>query len=70
MKSYSKDKELLSVYIDGELSPSEKIYRRKDKIFFRTAKDLSELKRLKELTNASVERISDSPFLKQGCLQI
>lgn len=65
MKSYSKDKELLSAYIDGELSPSEKKYiEEKIKSSLELQKDLSELKRLKELTNASVERISDSPFFE------
>jgi len=65
MKKYNTDKELLSAYIDGELSQSEKkLIEEKIKSSLELQKELSDLKRLKELTSSSMERISDSPFFE------
>ena len=65
MKKLKMDKELLSAYIDGELSPSEKkLIEEKIKSSLELQKELSDLKRLKELTSTSIERISESPFFE------
>ncbi len=65
MKKNNTDKELLSAYIDGELSQSEKkLIEEKIKSSLELQKELSDLKRLKELTSSSMERISDSPFFE------
>jgi hypothetical protein len=63
-KNYT-DKELLSAYIDGELSLSEKkSIEDKIKSSLELQKELSDLKKLKELTSNSVDRISESPFFE------
>ncbi len=65
MKKHMMDKELLSAYIDGELSPSEKkLIEEKIKSSLELQKELSDLKRLKELTSSSLDRISESPFFE------
>lgn len=65
MKKNNTDLELLSAYIDGELSPSEKKYiEEKIKSSLELQKELSDLKKLKELTSTSVDRISESPFFE------
>lgn len=65
MKNYYKDKELLSAYIDGELSQEEKKYiEEKIKSSLQLQKDLSDLKKLKNLTSNSMARVSDSPFFE------
>lgn len=63
-KNYT-DKELLSAYIDGELSLNEKkLIEDKIKTSLELQKELSDLKKIKELTSGSVERISESPFFE------
>jgi len=65
MKKNNKDIELLSAYIDGELSPTEKRYiEEKIKSSLELQKELFDLKKLKELTSSSVDRISESPFFE------
>ncbi len=61
----NKDIELLSAYLDGELSPSEKKYiEEKINTSLELQKDLSELKELKDLTAGSFNRISESPYFE------
>ena len=65
MRKNKTDIELLSAYVDGELSPAEKKYiEEKIKSSLELQKDLSDLKKLKELTSSSVDRISESPFFE------
>lgn len=65
MKNFNNDKELLSAYIDGELSQEEKKYiEEKIKSSLELQKLLGELKRLKDLTSNSFERVADSPFFE------
>jgi len=65
MKNLYKDKELLSAYIDGELSPKEKEYiEGKISSSLELQRELSEMKRLKELTSSSYERIAEAPFFE------
>ncbi len=65
MKNFNNDKELLSAYIDGELSQEEKKYiEEKIKSSLELQKLLVELKRLKDLTSNSFERVTDSPFFE------
>lgn len=69
MKKFSNDKELLSAYVDGELSPEEKIYiEGKIKTSLELQKDLADLKKLKEITSVSISKISDSPFFETRVL--
>lgn len=69
MKNFYNDKELLSAYIDGELSQEEKKYI-EDKInsSLELQKVLADLKKIKELTSSSFEKISDSPFFETRVL--
>jgi hypothetical protein len=65
MKKFNTDKELLSAYVDGELSQNEKkLIEEKIKSSLELQKELSELKRLKELTSGSFNRITESPFFE------
>ena len=65
MKNFNNDKELLSAYIDGELSQEEKKYiEEKIKSSLELQKDLADLKKLKNLTTSSVDKISDSPYFE------
>lgn len=65
MKKFNKDKELLSAYIDGELSQKEKQYLEdKIKSSLELQKELLDLKKLKELTQNSGEQLSDSPYFE------
>jgi hypothetical protein len=65
MKKIGTEKELLSAYVDGELSPAEKkAIEEKIKSSLELQKELSDLKKLKELTSTSVDRISESPFFE------
>ena len=69
MKKYNKDLELLSSYLDGELSQSEKKYiEDKIKTSLELQKELVDLKKLKELTTGSISKISDSPFFETRVL--
>jgi len=65
MKKLNSDIELLSAYLDGELSPAEKKYiEDKIKSSLELQKELSDLKRLKELTASSTDKIAESPFFE------
>lgn len=65
MKKLNTDIELLSAYIDGELSPAEKKYiEEKIKSSLELQKELSDLKKLKELTTSSLDKVSESPFFE------
>ncbi|HCY76317.1 MAG TPA: hypothetical protein DHV28_10380 [Ignavibacteriales bacterium] len=65
MKKLNTDIELLSAYIDGELSPAEKKYiEEKIKSSLELQKELSDLKKLKELTTFSLDKVSESPFFE------
>jgi|WetSurMetagenome_2_1015567.scaffolds.fasta_scaffold75699_2 hypothetical protein len=65
MKKFNTDKELLSAYVDGELTQSDKnLIEEKIKSSLELQKELSDLKKLKELTSHSVKRIPDSPFFE------
>ncbi|MFZ2324956.1 MAG: hypothetical protein WAV89_14835 [Ignavibacteriaceae bacterium] len=65
MKNFNNDKELLSAYIDGELSQAEKKYiEDKIKSSLELQKELSDLKKLKDLTSSSMDIIPDSPFFE------
>jgi hypothetical protein len=61
----NKDKKILSAYVDGELSASEKKYiEEKLKSSLELQKYLSDLKQIKELTANSTDRISESPYFE------
>ena len=61
----NKDIELLSAYVDGELSQPEKKYiEEKIKSSLELQKELSDLKKLKELAAGSFDRISESPYFE------
>lgn len=65
MKKIDTEKELLSAYIDGELSPAEKkSIEEKIKSSLELQKELSDLKELKNLTSSSIDRISESPYFE------
>lgn len=65
MKNLYKDKELLSAYIDGELSQKEKEYiEGKISSSLELQRELAELKRIKELTASSYEHIAEAPFFE------
>jgi hypothetical protein len=65
MKKNNIDIELLSAYVDGELSPADKKHiEEKIKSSLELQKELADLKKLKELTSSSVDRISESPFFE------
>ncbi len=65
MKTDTKIKELLSAYIDGELSPKEKEYiEEKISSSLELQKELADLKRLKELTASAYERLPEAPFFQ------
>ena len=66
MKIINKyDIELLSAYIDGELSPEE-IKRLEEKLSYtpELREKLAELKKVKELTKASVKKIPEAPYFE------
>jgi hypothetical protein len=63
MKKYNSDFEKLSAYIDGELPLSEKNeLEQKLSTSPELKKKLDELRKLKELTTASYDRIPESPY--------
>ncbi|HSP86970.1 MAG TPA: zf-HC2 domain-containing protein, partial [Ignavibacteriaceae bacterium] len=61
----NRDIELLSSYLDGELSPEE-IKLLEEKLSFTPAlrDKLAELKRLKELTSSSINKIPEAPYFE------
>jgi len=65
MKNFNNDKEFLSAYLDGELSQEEKKYiEEKIKTSLELQKDLEDLKKLKNITASSIDRISGSPYFE------
>lgn len=65
MKRLDKDKELISAYLDGELSSAEKQYiEEKIKSSLELQKELDDVKRLKELTNSSFGKIPESVYFE------
>jgi hypothetical protein len=69
MNNFYKEYEMLSAYIDGELNEKEVNYI-EDKIA--VSKDLqiklAELKRLKELSQSSFQKVADSPYFETKVL--
>lgn len=61
----NNDIELLSAYLDGELSPEEE-KRLEEKLSYTPAlrDKLTELKRIKELTGISVKKIPEAPYFE------
>lgn len=69
MQRFNTDFEMLSAYLDGELSQSDKKYiEEKIKTSLELQNELSKLKKLKSLTSASMDRISDSPYFETRVL--
>jgi len=65
MKNIDKDIEILSAYIDDELSPEEvRILEEKISVSPQLKKKLAELKQLKGLTTSSIKRIPESPYFE------
>jgi len=61
----NKDIELLSAYLDGELSPEE-IKQLEEKLSYtpELRDQLTELKRVKELTKSSINKIPEAPYFE------
>jgi hypothetical protein len=71
MKNIDKDIEILSAYIDDELSPEEvRILEEKISISPQLQKKLAKLKRLKELTTSSVKKLPESPYFETKLLAV
>ncbi len=71
MKNIDKDIEILSAYIDDELSPEEiRVLEEKISISPQLQKKLAELKRLKELTTSSVKKLPESPYFETRLLAV
>lgn len=65
MKRFNKDKELISAYLDGELSSVEKKeIEEKIKVSLELQKELSDLKKLKELTSSTYQKADESPYFE------
>ncbi|MDX9710894.1 MAG: hypothetical protein RBT56_00035 [Ignavibacteriaceae bacterium] len=65
MKRLNKDKELISAYLDRELSSSEKQYiEERIKGSLELQKELDDIKKLKELTSSSYNKIPESPYFE------
>jgi len=65
MKNIDKDIEILSAYVDDELSPEEiRILEEKISVSPQLQKKLAELKRLKELASSSVKRLPEAPYFE------
>lgn len=65
MRKKITDKELISAYLDGELSQSEKKYiEERIKNSLELKKELEDYKSLKDLTSGSYDRIPESPFFE------
>ncbi len=61
----NKDIELLSSYLDGELSPEEiKLLEEKLSYTSELRDKLAELKRVKELTRSSIKKIAEAPYFE------
>lgn len=66
MKNNRYDIEMLSAYLDGELSPKEKIYiEEKIKSSLELQRKLHELKRLKSVTNESKPKLEESFYFEE-----
>lgn len=65
MKMNKKYLELLSAYLDGELSPEEKVFiEDKIKSSLELRNRLTELKRLKELTSSAYDKLPEAAFFE------
>jgi hypothetical protein len=65
MSRESNNFELLSAYLDGELSPKEKeVLEEKIKSSFELQKKLEDLKKLKKITSNSFKTLPPSPFFE------
>ena len=61
----NKDKEILSAYLDGELSPEDEKQLEEKLSYTPELRDkLAELKRIKELTQSSIEKIPEAPYFE------
>lgn len=66
MKNYRYDIEMLSAYLDGELSPKEKIYiEERIKSSLELQRKLNELKRLKSVTTESKPKLEESFYFEE-----
>ncbi len=66
MKNYRYDFEMLSAYLDGELSLKEKIYiEEKIKSSLELQRKLNELKKLREVTSESKPVLDESYYFEQ-----
>lgn len=66
MKNYRYDIEMLSAYLDGELSPKEKYYiEQKIKSSLDLQRKLNELKKLKTVTNESKPVLEESFYFEE-----
>lgn len=65
MKSADKDLELLSAYIDGEMSPEE-VKKLEERISYtpELRNKLNRLRRLNELTKSSVKKLPEAPYFE------
>jgi len=65
LKRIDKDFEMLSSYLDGELSPDD-VKKIEEKISYtiELRNKLNELKKLKELTKTSIKRLPESPYFE------
>ena len=71
MRNIDKDIEVLSAYVDDELSPEEVgILEEKISISPQLQKKLAELKRLKKLTRSSVKKLPESPYFETKLLAV
>lgn len=69
MKPFNTDIEMLSAYLDGELSQSDKRYlEEKIKTSLELQNELAKLKKLKNLTSSSIGRVAESPYFESRVL--
>jgi len=65
MKKFTKEHELLSAYIDGELSPAEREeLEQRIQSSLGLRKQFEDLQKLKKLTSASYKKIPESPYFE------
>lgn len=69
MKRFTTDFEMLSAYLDGELSQSDKKYiEEKIKTSLELQNELAKLKKLKSVMSTSMGKVSDSPYFETRVL--
>ncbi len=65
MSKAEKDFELLSAYLDGELSPNEvEQLKQKIKSSLELQKKLEDLQQIKKLTSSSFKNLPESPYFE------